>query len=86
MELLADFHKDAERQGPGSSYETIKALSFTNFNKNHQLKITDIGCGPGGQIITLAQNIEGQIIAVDLFPEFFYRVWRSLKKKLKNDT
>ena len=34
LELLVDFHKDAERQGPGSSYETKKALSFINVNKN----------------------------------------------------
>jgi len=70
IELLVDFHKDAERQGPGSSFETIKALNFISINKNHKLKIADIGCGSGGQTITLAQNIEGQITAIDLFPEF----------------
>ncbi len=70
LELLVDFHKDAERQGPGSSFETIKALNLININKKHKLKIADIGCGSGGQTITLAQNIEGQITAVDLFPEF----------------
>ena len=70
FELLVDFHKDAERQGPGSSFETKKALSFLNINKDHKLKIADIGCGSGAQTITLAQNIEGQITAVDLFPEF----------------
>ena len=70
LEFLVDFHKDAERQGPGSSFETKKALSFLNINKDHKLKIVDIGCGSGAQTITLAQNIEGQITAVDLFPEF----------------
>ena len=70
LELLVDFHKDAERQGPGSSFETKKALNFININKDHKLKIADIGCGSGAQTITLAQNIEGQITAVDLFPEF----------------
>ena len=70
LELLVDFHKDAERQGPGSSFETIKALNLININKKHKLKIVDIGCGSGGQTITLAQNIEGLITAVDLFPEF----------------
>ena len=29
-----------------------------------------MGCGSGGQTVTLAQNINGQIIAVDLCPEF----------------
>ena len=70
LELLVDFHKDAERQGPGSSLETTKALNFININKGHKLKIADIGCGSGAQTITLAQNIEGHITAVDLFPEF----------------
>jgi len=74
LELLIDFYKDAERQGPGSSIETIKALNFTNLNKNHKLKIADIGCGSGGQTITLAQNIEGKITAVDLFPEFLEKL------------
>ena len=70
LELLIDFHKDAERQGPGSYSETMKALNLIDINKTMELKITDIGCGSGGQTITLAKNIEGQITAVDLFPEF----------------
>ncbi len=70
LELLIDFHKDAERQGPGSYSETMKALNLIDINKTMELKIADIGCGSGGQTITLAKNIEGQITAVDLFPEF----------------
>lgn len=70
LELLVDFYKNTERQGPGSSLETIKALSFMNISKDQKLKVADIGCGSGGQTITLAKNIEGQIIAVDLFPVF----------------
>ena len=60
IELIVDFHKEAERQGPGSPSETIKALNFIKIDKNQKLKIADIGCGSGGQTITLAQNIEGQ--------------------------
>ena len=74
LELLVDFHKDAERQGPGSSFETIKALNFINIKKDHKLKIADIGCGSGAQTITLAQNLEGKITAVDLFPEFLEKL------------
>ncbi len=70
LELLVDFYKNTERQGPGSSLETIKALDFMNISKDQKLKVADIGCGSGGQTITLAQNIEGQITAVDLFPDF----------------
>ena len=70
IELIVDFYKDADRQGPGSSYETIKALDLTGIGKNNNLKIADIGCGSGAQTITLAKNTNGHITAVDLFPEF----------------
>jgi len=70
MELLVDFHKDADRQGPGSTADTLKALSFIDFPRETPLKVADIGCGTGAQTITLAQHIAGHITAVDLFPEF----------------
>jgi len=70
IELLIDFHKNAERQGPGSKADTLKALSFIELEKGRPLKVADIGCGSGAQTITLAQNIDGLIIAVDLFSEF----------------
>lgn len=70
LELIIDLHKNSERQGPGSENDTLKALDFVNFPTNKNLKIADIGCGSGGQTITLANNLNGQIIAVDLFPEF----------------
>jgi len=70
LELLVDFHKDAERQGPGSSFETMKALNLIGVDKNYKLEIADIGCGTGAHTIVLAQNTNGQITAVDLFPEF----------------
>lgn len=81
IELIVDFHKDAERQGPGSVEDTIKALNFIDVNKNQKLNIADIGCGSGGQTITIAQNIEGQIFAVDLFPEFL-EILNSRSEKL----
>ncbi|MFO7729440.1 MAG: class I SAM-dependent methyltransferase [Spirochaetia bacterium] len=70
MELLIDFHKDAERQGPGSTADTLKALSFIDLPREKPLKVADIGCGTGAQTITLARNLAGRITAVDLFPEF----------------
>lgn len=71
LELLIDFHKSAERQGPGSHSETLRALNIMNIDKKKHLNVADIGCGSGAQTITLAQNIEGQITAVDLFPELW---------------
>jgi cyclopropane fatty-acyl-phospholipid synthase-like methyltransferase len=89
LELLIDFHVDAERQGPGSTAEILMALDLTGVPKDKQLEIADIGCGTGGQTITLAQNIEGQITAVDLFPEFLDKLnskTKELELEKKIDT
>ncbi|MEZ4859188.1 MAG: class I SAM-dependent methyltransferase [Flavobacteriaceae bacterium] len=77
LELIIDLHKNSDRQGPGSENDTLRALSFLKFSSNNKLKIADIGCGTGGQTITLAKNLNGQIIAVDLFPELL----KELNKK-----
>lgn len=70
LDLIIDLHKKEERQGPGSSNDTIRALSLIDLSKNKDISVADIGCGTGGQTITLAQQINGQISAVDLFPAF----------------
>lgn len=70
IELIVDFHKDAERQAPGSKRETLKALQFTGLSENKNLKVADIGCGTGTPTIHLAQHTQAKIIGVDLFPEF----------------
>jgi SAM-dependent methyltransferase len=70
LELIIDLHKNSERQGPGSEKETLKALEFMNLQNDKKIKVVDIGCGSGGQTITLAQHLNAEITAVDLFPEF----------------
>jgi len=79
LELLVDFHKDAERQGPGSEADTLKALSFIDLDQDQPLKVADIGCGSGAQTITLAQQLKGHITAVDLFPEFLSKLAEKAK-------
>ena len=68
--LLIDLHRHQQRQGPGSLEETRKAIGLTGLNQRKALNIVDIGCGTGGQTLTLAQSLDGHITAVDLFPEF----------------
>jgi ubiquinone/menaquinone biosynthesis C-methylase UbiE len=70
LELIIDLHKYSERQGPGSEIDTLRALDLLNLPTDQNLKVADIGCGSGGQTISLAKNLTGQITAVDLFPEF----------------
>ena len=70
LELIIDLHKNSERQGPGSEKDTLRALDLLGLPTGQNLKVADIGCGSGGQTISLAKSINGQITAVDLFPEF----------------
>lgn len=53
--LICEYFSNVERQGPGSPEITLKALSFIDNLTPHSL-IADIGCGTGGQTITLAQT------------------------------
>lgn len=69
MRLICEYYMPMERQGPGSPEITEKALSFTE-GLNKASKIADIGCGSGGQTMTLAKKTSGQITGLDLFPEF----------------
>lgn len=67
--LICEYFSGMERQGPGSPEVTLKALSFVD-NLTDKSRIADIGCGTGGQTMTLAKQVEGQITALDLFPDF----------------
>lgn len=70
FEYIIDLHRNSERQGPGSEADTLKALNFMNLPDDRPLVIADIGCGSGGQTLTIANNTNSIIKAVDLFPEF----------------
>jgi cyclopropane fatty-acyl-phospholipid synthase-like methyltransferase len=80
LELLIDFHKDAERQGPGSHEDTLRALSFIDLEKGARIKVADIGCGSGAQTITLARALNAEITAIDLFPEFLEKLMANSEK------
>ena len=80
LQLIIDLNKNSERQGPGSEKETLKALELINLTTNERLNIADIGCGSGGQTITLAKSINGQITAVDLSPEFLNELTEKSQK------
>jgi SAM-dependent methyltransferase len=80
LDLICETHVGLERQGPGSPEMTIKALSFLG-NLNKISRVADLGCGTGGQTMVLAQNITGNIIGVDFFPDFI-NVFNNNTKKL----
>lgn len=64
--LINEFFTELERQGPGSSEETVRALSFIK-NLSNKSKIADLGCGTGFQTMVLAKNTEASITALDLY-------------------
>jgi ubiquinone/menaquinone biosynthesis C-methylase UbiE len=68
--LLVDFYVNAPHQGPGSEATTRKALAFTALAHKKDLQIADIGCGTGSSALLLAKALNGQVTAVDIFPEF----------------
>jgi len=69
LNLICEYFSNMERQGPGSSEVTVKALSFVD-NLTSESRIADIGCGTGGQTMVLAQHAPGHITGIDLFPTF----------------
>lgn len=86
--LLVDFYIHAPHQGPGSEATTLKALAFTGLATQAALKVADIGCGTGSSALLLADTLDGEIIALDIFPEFLAKLEEraqahTLKAKLK---
>ncbi len=69
MDVLIESHIGLDRQGPGSPEMTVKALRFMDALPA-DARVADLGCGTGGQTVTLAQHIRGSIVGVDLFPAF----------------
>ena len=87
LELITLFHKDAERQGPGSDETTRKAFSFVPPLPT-DATILDLGCGTGASTVILAEetaSINSQIIAVDLLPEFLGVLQTRIDAKNLND-
>lgn len=77
--LICEYFSSIERQGPGSSIATIKALGFID-NLTPASRIADIGCGTGGQTMVLAQNAPGFVTGIDLFPTFIDKLNRNANK------
>ena len=76
LDLLLEAHIGLERQGPGSRETVERALSFLGDLSRFE-SIADLGCGTGGQTLVLAEYLSGNIVGLDMFPEFV----RELDKK-----
>jgi len=80
LSLISDYFGGIERQGPGSPEITVKALGFIT-GLSGSSRIADIGCGAGGQTITLAKHAPGTITGLDLFPEFIEKLNAQAEKE-----
>lgn len=70
IDLLIDLYRYLDRQGPGSPQDTLRALDLVRPFAGRSPAVADIGCGTGGQTLTLAGQLPGTLVAVDLFPSF----------------
>ena len=71
LRLLIDFHLLAQRQGPGSDTDTLRALDFVNQMSVPNLKYSRYWLRePVRKPWYLPNKLNGNITAVDLFPEF----------------
>lgn len=69
INMIYEYFSNTERQGPGNAKETLKALSFIE-GLTEKSKIADVGCGTGGQTMTLGQNTQCEIIGIDVWQDF----------------
>ena len=79
VNLIVEYYSNTERQGCGSPDVTLKALSFID-DLSSCSHIADIGCGTGGQTMTVASKFKGKITGVDLFPTFVDLFNRNAKR------
>lgn len=80
LELLVDFYLPADRQGPGSTQETLKAWNLLGIPAEAPIRMADIGCGTGASAIALAQHTKAHITAVDIFPAFLRKVQQQARQ------
>jgi len=76
INIIYEYFSNTERQGPGNTEETLKALNFIT-GLTEKSKIADIGCGTGGQTMTLGQNTACEIIGVDVWQDFIHKFNRN---------
>jgi SAM-dependent methyltransferase len=74
LQLLIDLHQDGLRQGPGGDDETRLAIALSGLKGATNLAIADIGCGTGASTLVLARELDAQISAVDLLPQFLAKL------------
>lgn len=79
-EAEEQFFTDLPQQGPGSDYETLKALAYVRQGLQRDSHILNIGCGTGRDTFCLADHTDAAITAVDRSAHFIEKL-KSLRGK-----
>lgn len=72
--LMADLHRRASRQGPGSDAMTRRAIDLAGLPAGTTLDIADIGCGTGASALVLASELDAHVIAMDFLADFIHEL------------
>lgn len=84
LNIIHEFFSETERQGPGNSEETLKALGFID-GLTEKSKIADIGCGTGGQTMVLGENTPCEITGIDASRAFIDQFNQNAQNKNLQD-
>lgn len=69
MDIITEFFKGMDRQGPGGDEQTRTVLGLIRHLLPTATRAADIGCGTGRQTAVLASEPGVSVTAVDLLPE-----------------
>jgi SAM-dependent methyltransferase len=81
FEFFLQFHQGIPRQGPGTAAATTDAFRRIERLLPPSPAILDLGCGSGGQTLTLAELTSGTILAIDRYPIFIEELRRRLAER-----
>jgi ubiquinone/menaquinone biosynthesis C-methylase UbiE len=77
-DIFFEIHQDLPREGPGRDKYTGKA--FNILPSLGKPRILDVGCGPGGPTVKLANLSQGQIIGIDTHQPYLKKLQRKIER------
>ena len=77
MNIFSQVFNALPRQGPGSTSDTLRALTQVSEGFGPLETMLDVGCGRGAQSMTLLRNTAAHLTAVDLSPRLLEQLQAS---------